>query len=66
MFKRIGAMIKNAFSGQGSTTDMSGATGFCVREELSYREIGWKLTMGFKDGSPKKMYCVQINPFRKG
>ena len=39
MFKRIGAMIKNAFSGQGSTTDMSGATGFCVREELSYREI---------------------------
>ena len=39
MFKRIGAMIKNAFSGQGSTADMSGATGFCVREELSYREI---------------------------
>lgn len=31
-----------------------------------YVYIGWKLTMGFKDGSPKKMYCVQINPFRKG
>lgn len=39
MFKRLGAMIKNALSGQGSTTDMSGATGFCVREELGYREI---------------------------
>ena len=32
----------------------------------AYAYIGWKLTMGFKDGSPKKMYCVQINPFRKG
>ena len=39
MFKRLGAMIKNALSGQGSTTDMSVATGFCVREELGYREI---------------------------
>ena len=32
----------------------------------AYAYIGWKLTMGFKDGSPKKMYCIQINPFRKG
>ena len=39
MFKRIGASIKNIFSGQGTDVDMAGATSYCPRAELSPSEI---------------------------
>lgn len=32
----------------------------------AYAYIGWKLTARYQDDSPCKMYCIQINPFRKG
>ena len=35
MLGRVGSSIKNMFSGQGSTTDLAGSSGWCPREELS-------------------------------
>ena len=31
-----------------------------------YVYIGWKLSAKYKDDSPRKMFCIQINPFRNG
>ena len=31
-----------------------------------YVYIGWKLLKVERDGSTRKMYCIQMNPFRKG
>ena len=32
----------------------------------AYAYVGWKLTADYRDGSSRKMYTIQINPFRKG
>ena len=32
----------------------------------AYAYVGWKLTARYQDDSPRKMFCIQINPFRKG
>ena len=50
------------------SNDDSWFTPFQFRGHIlgAYAYIGWKLTAKYKDDSPRKMFCIQINPFRKG
>lgn len=48
------------------TNDNRWFTPFQLRGRVfgAYVYIGWKLTMKVNDGSPMKMYTIQINPFK--